>query len=236
MIFCVYPLERIYKMKKSKILVPAVALLALGMAASTTATVAWFQATANATYSVANDSFAIAAQAYSESIGNVLFTASISEESVNCELSNAEGKTGYIVGGVVTEIDATENCYQVITVTITASKTAGDSTLTQLLVNLYNNATLAPSHNIAVRATPAGQALAKWVADSTPTSSELSSLYAGTLAAAADTNIALSSDGSVTSWTLYLAVADRAKYTNTTADQASDHSSDAVTVTPVAAA
>lgn len=36
-------------MKKSKIIVPAVALLALGLAASTTATVAWYTANSNAT-------------------------------------------------------------------------------------------------------------------------------------------------------------------------------------------
>ena len=220
-------------MKNKKLLLVATA--ALGLVAVATAgvgTAAWYAAQSKAGVTVQNDSFTISTQAYSESIGGVKFTAAITETSVNLQLSNASGKTGYIAGGVAKTVDAVDACYSVLTVTVTAAKDGeSDLSLAQLLTNVYDNV---GSHQITVRATPAGQALVKWDADGTLNSSEKTALYSASLTTADDTAIALSSTGATTSWTLYVAVADRAVHEDTTPDTAGEHSSDAVTVTPVA--
>lgn len=95
-------------MKKSKILVPAIALLALGVAGSTAGTVAWFTATAAQT-SVAADTASIVAQAGVTSTDSFKVTAVLSESSYSgVYLTNDQGQTKLIVGGSDVVVNPTE--------------------------------------------------------------------------------------------------------------------------------
>lgn len=95
-------------MKKSKILVPAIALLALGVAGSATGTVAWFTASA-ATKSVQADTASIVAQAGVTSTDAFKVTAVLSESAYNgVYLTNDTGQTKLIVGSSNVVVTPTE--------------------------------------------------------------------------------------------------------------------------------
>lgn len=83
-------------MKKTKILVPAIAVLALGLAASTTATVAWFQSTQTVNSGVTDETGTLSATLTNPNVGNFQFvlddlTATEADKSV--DLTDAQGKS-----------------------------------------------------------------------------------------------------------------------------------------------
>lgn len=96
-------------MKKTKILVPALAVLALGMAASVTGTVAWYSAsTANRYTNLVGTGSVTVADAETE-IGNVYFIVTKSETAVTKLLmTNRCGRTYYRSGNAYQEIYSTD--------------------------------------------------------------------------------------------------------------------------------
>ncbi len=96
-LFFVYSLERkiIIIMKKTKILVPAIAVLALGIAASTTATVAWYTATATAAVNNASPVTGTLTTAAStqDMAGSFTITPSAIGDKSDIALTDANGKT-----------------------------------------------------------------------------------------------------------------------------------------------
>lgn len=83
-------------MKKTKILVPAIAVLALGLAASTTATVAWYQASNNASISngtpVAAGTLTVG-QTVKESVNNFTIVPTAISGAQTVALTATNGKT-----------------------------------------------------------------------------------------------------------------------------------------------
>ncbi|MCR5332761.1 MAG: hypothetical protein K6E11_01915 [Bacilli bacterium] len=106
-------------MKKSKIVVPAVALLALGLAASTTATVAWFQATSAATLTDKSAPATVNVQSSTYSAGAyyVKATASFSP-SAALDYTDKNGSTWVIVNGYLRTAAVKSAKYASVTIAV----------------------------------------------------------------------------------------------------------------------
>ena len=97
-------------MKKSKILVPAVALLALGMAASTTATVAWYSTTSANKHANLSATSAMSVQSIATELGDVYFNVSpTSGYATKLVMTNRAGRTYYKTGSHYEELKSTDN-------------------------------------------------------------------------------------------------------------------------------
>ncbi len=161
-------------MKKSKILVPAIALLALGVAGSTVGTVAWFQATAAST-SVAADTANV------ETISGVTNTDAFEVTAVltgsldNIYLTNDAGETKLIVNNenvVVTPSEGTG--YKTLTVNAKVDYTGSGSPVSaDYVLSAWKETVKASGINFTVTDTStglgAGAGLKFWTA--APTSS-----------------------------------------------------------------
>lgn len=137
-------------MKKSKILVPAVALLALGMAASTTATIAWFQAGAITPTAGSTQTGTIVSKTDVDSLGS--FTVNITALHVSPDtvsLTNAAGDT-YLYNGT-TNVKVAEQANKFATVTVDFSIVySGDAATADGVLALWNQSFAA--HPVTVKA------------------------------------------------------------------------------------
>ena len=114
-------------MKKSRILVPALAVLALGVAGSAVGTVAWFQSTGVAQIDVENDVGGINAKESSLDVGSFKVTPIVNNSYDAVELTNTEGKTFVYVNGTRVEAKLSDG-YREIVVGLKVEYTAGSTT------------------------------------------------------------------------------------------------------------
>lgn len=160
--------------------------------------VAWFQAVAAVTPTANTVSGLIGTKETSAVNAGVLFTvAKTSTNTAGIELTDNSGKTGYwdtAAGHAVDGLEPSKG-YDTYVYSVTASKAAGagDTTLAELLDQMYEDTTSYPSHKIYLRVTAGSQArVATASADVYKAAGE---------GATVTVEIALADGGATTSWT-----------------------------------
>ena len=105
-------------MKKTKILVPAIAVLALGLAATTTATVAWFSAASTAQLVDKSGSAEISVQSSVYSAGSYWMKATATLSPTTVDYTDKNGNCWVIVNGYLRTAEARGSKYSTLTIAV----------------------------------------------------------------------------------------------------------------------
>jgi hypothetical protein len=129
-------------MKKTKILVPAIAVLALGIAASTTATVAWFTVSTKVNVSQASTGQLVSLKSNTQQTSNILWTVAPSTSAPTLDLTDNTGKSFYwdtATGAAVQYTPSAPSAVVTYNATAALKSGANDTTFKQAYMQMYDD-------------------------------------------------------------------------------------------------